>query len=183
MRTEIKRRYTIRDPEYKFYTDRFDRLLILSDVLNADKTATGRYTLYDKRSIEVAIVEREEKTIPDFQRNLDAVNIDFESYVTNQMNIGRNRPEVWPRMLLERRLLAEAGLDIAKRELEVLKDQLQTRFIEPIKQAENQRMLAYGPIGTAQLQNGVVALIDGQAVERIDGVLVITSEQIGRAHV
>ena len=177
MRTEIKRRYTIRDPEYKFYTDRFDRLLILSDVLNADKTATGRYTMYDKRAMEVAILEREEKIIPDFQRNIDDVNIDFESYVTNRMNIGHPRPEVWPRMLLERRLLAEAGLDITKRELEVLKDQLQTRFIEPIKQAEEKSMLAYGPIGTAVLRNGVIALIDGQAVERIDGVLVIVSEK------
>lgn len=177
MRTEIKRRYSIRDPEYKFYTDRFDRLLILSDVLNADKTAGGRQTLYDKRAIEIAILEREEKIIPDFQRNLDDATIDFESFCTNQMNIGRNRPEVWPKHLLERRLLAEAGLDITKRELEVLKDQLQTRFIEPIKEAEEKSMLAFGPIGTAQLQNGVVALIDGQAVERIDGILVIVSEK------
>lgn len=178
MQTQVKRRYTIRDPEYKIYTDRFDRLLILSDILNADKSATGRYTMYDKRAIEVAISEREEKTIPDFQRNLDDAVIDFESYCTNRMNAGHVRPEVWPKIMLERRLHAEAGLDITNRELEVLKDQLQTRFIEPIKQAEEKSMLAFGPIGTARLQNGVIALIDGQAVERVDGgILVIVSEK------
>lgn len=177
MQTQVKRRYTIRDPEYKIYTDRFDRLLILSDVLNADKSATGRYTMYDKRAIEVAIAEREEKTIPDFERNLKDVQIDFDSYCSNRVNAGYPLPEVWPKMLLERRLHAEAGLDITNRELEVLRDQLQTRFIEPIKQAEEKNMLAYGPIGTAVLQNGVIALIDGQAVESVDGIFVITSER------
>jgi len=177
MQTQVKRRYGIRDAEYKVYTDRFDRLLILSDVLNADKSVGGRYTMYDKRAIEVAIMEREEKTSPDFQRNLDDAQIDFESYCSNRVNAGYPLPEAWPKMLLERRLHAEAGMDITNRELEVLKDQLQTRFITPIKDAEEKSMLAYGPIGSAVLQNGVVALIDGQAVERIDGVLVITSEK------
>jgi hypothetical protein len=177
MQTQVKRRYTIRDPEYKVYTDRFDRLLILSDILNANKSATGRYTMYDKRAIEVAISEREEKTIPDFQRNLDDAQIDFESYCSNRVNGGYALPTAWPKHLLERRLHAEVGLDITNRELEVLKDQLETRFIQPIKEAEEKNMLAFGPIGTAVLQNGVIALIDGQAVERIDGVLVIVSEK------
>jgi len=38
-------------------------------------------------------------------------------------------------------------------------------------------MLSRGPIGVGEMRNGILILMDGQAVEKVDGVMVITSEK------
>ena len=60
METKIKRRYKQGDPEYKQYTNFFDRYLLDSNILNADNKATGIYTEFmDLPGIRSALVQIE----------------------------------------------------------------------------------------------------------------------------
>lgn len=176
MRTSVQRRYSNhRAPEYKFYNDCFDRFLILSDILNADNPIGSRSIIWDRVSIEAEIVRRSTQLIPDIEKLLQEVETTFKGYCERQVNQGHRKPESWPQHLLEKRLYNEAWLDITKREIEVLNEQLHKRYIEPIQQAEEKSMLARGPIGIAEMRGGVLILIDGQKCEKIDGIMVITS--------
>jgi hypothetical protein len=178
MRTSVQRRYSNhRAPEYKFYNDQFDKFLILSHILNSENPIGSRSILWDRASIEAEIDRLTTKLIPDIEKKLQELTSSFNGHCEQQINMGRKKPERWPKDLLEPRLKFEAFMDITKREIEVLKDQLNKRFIEPIKQAEAQGMLKRGPLGVGEMRGGILIMIDGQACEKIDGVMVITSEK------
>ena len=178
MRTSVQRRYSNhRAPEYKFYNDQFDKFLILSHILNSENPIGSRSILWDRASIEAEIDRLTTKLIPDIEKKLQELESSFNGHCEQQINMGRKKPERWPKDLLEPRLKFEAYMDITKREIEVLKEQLHKRFIEPIKQAEEKSMLARGPLGVGEMRGGILIMIDGQACEKIDGVMVITSEK------
>jgi len=178
MRTSVQRRYSNhRAPEYKFYNDQFDKFLILSHILNSENPIGSRSILWDRASIEAEIDRLTTKLIPDIEKKLQELESSFNGHCEQQINMGRKKPERWPKDLLEPRLKFEAYMDITKREIEVLKEQLHKRFIEPIKQAEAQGMLKRGPLGVGEMRGGILIMIDGQACEKIDGVMVITSEK------
>ena len=178
MRTSVQRRYSNhRAPEYKFYNDQFDKFLILSNILNGDNPIGSRSILWDRASIEAEIDRLTTKLIPDIEKKLQELESSFNGHCEQQINMGRKKPERWPKDLLEPRLKFEAFMDITKREIEVLKEQLNKRFLEPIKQAEEKRMLERGPLGVGEMRGGILIMIDGQAVDRVEGVMVITSEK------
>lgn len=178
MRTSVQRRYSNhRAPEYKFYNDQFDKFLILSNILNGDNPIGGRSIIWDRAAIEAEIDRLTTKLIPDIEKKLHELESSFNGHCEQQINRGYKKPERWPKDLLEPRLKFEAYMDITKREIEVLNEQLNKRFIEPIKQAEEKRMLERGPLGVAEMRGGILILMDGQACKKIDGVMVITSEK------
>jgi len=178
MRTSVQRRYSNhRAPEYKYYNDQFDKFLILSNILNGDNPIGGRSIIWDRVSIEAEIDRLTTKLIPDIEKKLQELENSFNGHCEQQINRGYKNPERWPKDLLEPRLKFEAFMDITKREIEVLNEQLKKRFLEPIKQAEEKRMLERGPLGVGEMRGGILILMDGQACEKIDGVMVITSEK------
>lgn len=178
MRTSVQRRYSNhRAPEYKYYNDQFDKFLILSNILNGDNPIGGRSIIWDRVSIEAEIDRLTTKLIPDIEKKLKELENSFNGHCEQQINRGYKKPERWPKDLLEPRLKFEAFMDITKREIEVLNEQLNKRFLEPIKQAKEKSILARGPLGVAEMRGGILIMIDGQAVDRVEGVMLITSEK------
>lgn len=177
METKIKRRYPAsRKAEHKPYNDKFDMLLIQSNILNTDAVPSVHTILWDKRTIEAFINELENVTIPNLKGKLAVVTEKFERYCTQRVNQGHARPTLWPSALLTERVEIEAAIDVRGRELEFLQDKLTNQYIEPEQAKEISDVLAYGPRGHSQLRNGVLAVIDGQRVDMVDDNLVITTE-------
>jgi hypothetical protein len=177
MATQTKRRYKdARLPEYKLYNDEFDHLLLNSKVFNSDKFSAISTIFWDRNAIETEIKILQEASVPELRKQLQECESRFESYCQQREAAGYDRPTAWPPHLLKDRCRAEARLDVTQREIEFLQSKLATLFVEPERKQSEDRVLAYGPIGTGKLTGGVLTEIDGQRTELIDTVLVITSE-------
>ena len=177
MKTEVKRRYQDRHkPEFRTYNDRFDQLLLQSDIFNTERIPNAYMKLWDRQTIEAEIYQLEQTTIPNLKQRLEEINNRFAAYCDQQANLGYERPSIWPEGLLIERIKQEATHDFRCRELEFLNDKLTKLYIEPAKMDEAAKVLAYGPRGMGQLHNGVLCMIDGQRVATIDDELVIVSE-------
>jgi len=78
-----------------------------------------------------------------------------------------------PPKLMERKLVAEAQLDVARSEIKRLKERLSDFDGEEDKKHRDE-ILKGGPIGSGKLQRGVLHILDGQHVgEGSDGLLFI----------
>jgi hypothetical protein len=125
METKIKRRYPAsRKAEYKPYNDKFDMLLIQSNILNTDAVPSVHTILWDKRTIEAFTNELETVTIPNLKSKLAEVIEKFERYCTQRVSQGHARPTLWPPAMLTERVEIEAAIDVRGRELEFLQDKL-----------------------------------------------------------
>jgi hypothetical protein len=176
MATKIKRRYVDqRTPEFRIYTDHFDRFLLNSDIINASSHVSANTFVWGKSNIEREIKRLETDWIPILKTKEAEIVERFNEYCDRREKSGHERPTVWPPKLLNERLEAEARTDVKRRELEFLKDKLQEMFLEPEKKVAESNVLVKGPIGVGQLRGGVLVMIDGQSVEKINETLVITS--------
>lgn len=179
--TKIKRRYTNpKTVEYKLYSDQFDKCVMESNVLNRPHIPSISTIFWDKNNLKTEIELYETEVIPARQATLMAANDAFTSYQIGRKREGKTVTKEWPTHLLERRCLAEARLDVAKREKEFLEERLEKYYTKPEAELEEKGVLEYGPIGRGRLQNGILVELDGQKIEPFktedDEVLVIASK-------
>jgi len=107
------------------------------------------------------------------RQKLQAVMDDFEGLKQKAINAGKSLPKEMPPKLMERKLVAEAQLDVARSEIKRLKEKLSDFDEEEDKRHRNE-ILKGGPIGSGKLQRGVLHVLDGQQVsEGPDGLLFI----------
>jgi len=166
MATRTRRRYSDpRKPEFKFYSDTFDKLVVDSNILNTDSRPNISTILWDKRNTVNVISELENETIPKRKEVLQTIEDRFNSFKVNRKRQGFDSTTEWPPKLLEERCRAEARIDVASRELEYLKEKLDKFFTNPEKVIEDKQVLQYGPLGQARLRDGVLCEIDFQTVE------------------
>jgi len=188
METKIKRRYKQGDPEYKQYTDFFDRYLLDSTILNAGSKTIGVHTEFmDLPGIKGALaqIEGDENgrykthwgetffsSISLAQQKLGELKNTYKAVCDRKEAQGHKRPNQWPPELLVQRLRWEAKLDVLRREAEFLNDKIAN--YQQQKQVEhNKAVLVYGPRGNGSLRNGVLAEIDGQETGYKDETLII----------
>lgn len=181
MGTKIKRRYTNqKTEEYKIYSDQFDKCTLESNVLNRPHIPSISTIFWDKNNLKTEIELFETEVIPARQATLMAAHDAFTSYQIGRKREGKTVTEEWPTHLLERRCLAEARLDVAKREKEFLEERLEKYYEKPEAELEEKGILEYGPIGRGRLKDGVLVELDGQKIEPFktedDEILVITSK-------
>ncbi|MBN2828830.1 MAG: hypothetical protein JXR56_00755 [Candidatus Cloacimonetes bacterium] len=192
--TQIRRRYTPSNPEYKIYSETFDRLLINSTILNSSEKGAiivDRLEISDLSSIKSVLFELTgdqngivmstkaggdiNAIIPNAERKLALIHGRFDSYCNMKEAQGYKRPKVWPPKLLEERLKTEARLDVWKREAELLQN-LVDHWKETKTERDASKVLQYGPRGNGQLKGGYLDEIDYQKVEYVGDILVIVDE-------
>lgn len=190
--TAIKKRYTQRDPEFEQYSRFFDIYITESKILNPSKIHPGDVyspMLTDRRSVQTElfrlqgdenglITNRTYGTsvpayIPAVQEKLRQLKAKFAEYCSERDKQGFKIPEVMPPDMLKERLQLEAKLDCFLREAEQLENML-AKHEEVQEEIHNSECLSHGPLGNGVLKNGDLESIDGQAVSRINGILVIT---------
>jgi hypothetical protein len=193
MATTIKRRYTQSKPEYRQYSDFFDRFLLQSNILNntggetimVDRIVSNnltaiKSTLYELEGDEANVYEKKKNitiraTIPVTERALEMVHERFELFCQMRQNLGHPKPTQWPKELLTERLRLEARLDVHKREAEHLRDLLD-KAQEVKKQIDSEKVLQFGPRGNGELRNGELVKIDYQECGFKFGTLMITDD-------
>lgn len=77
-----------------------------------------------------------------------------------------------PKEMEEEQLLLFAKLDIFQEELMMLEKKLK-EYTDVVEEKDSRDVLAYGLQQTGQLHDGVLSEIDGQIVEKVNGVLCI----------
>lgn len=175
--TQIKRRYKdVRLPEHPIYNDFFDKALKDSRVFNKDGFSAITTIFWDRTAIETEIKILQEASVPELRKQVQECESRFESYCQQREAAGYDRPTTWPPHLLKGRCQAEARLDVSLREIEFLQSKLATMFVEPERKRSDEKVLAFGPLGSGKLREGVLAELDGQRCQLIDGVLIITEE-------
>ena len=179
--TRVKRRYTDpRKPEFKLYSDTFDKCVLESNVLNRDSIPSMSTIFWDKVNIQTEIELFETEHIPAREAAVMEAHNAFASYQAGRKREGRAVDDVWPTHILSRRCKAEARLDVAKREKEFLEERLEKYYSKVEAELENV-CLEYGPRGNGRLRDGRLAEIDGQRVEYVkledgDEILVIAQK-------
>lgn len=161
--TKIKRRYTNpKTVEYKLYNDTFDKCVKESNVLNRDSIPSISTIFWDKQNLKTEIELYETEVIPARQAAVMEAHNAFQNYNEGRRREGRAVTEEYPTHLLSRKVKAEARLDVAKRELEFLKERLIKYYENPEAELLEKACLEYGPRGNGRLQNGVLFEVDGQ---------------------
>lgn len=102
---------------------------------------------------------------------LAAVDREFDDIKARARRSGTPPPEEMPLALVEKKLRAEAVLDITMEELDSLKKRWETRWAIPARLAQDARILAHGPAGSAWGEPPKE--IDFQPVITRDGELII----------
>lgn len=178
MATKTKRRYVDqRTQEFKIYTDHYDRFLMNSDIINISSHVNLHTFIWTRSNVEREILRLETEYIPLLISAEKEIAERFTEYCARREKAGHEHPTTWPPKLLNERLEAEARTDVRKRELEFLKDKLGEMFLVPEKKVAEANILPKGPIGVGQLRGGALCMIDGQTVEEVNEMLVITSEK------
>jgi hypothetical protein len=193
--TNIQRRYSPSKPEYKIYSDYFDRYLIASTVLNSGERGAiivQNLSISDLSALKHALFELEgdalgvyettkaagavRAAIPATELKLSQIHERFSAYCYNKEAQGYKKPEVWPPNLLKERLHAEARFDVLRREAEVLHN-LIDNYKEKEVAADASKVLQYGPRGNGQLRDGTLESIDDQKVDfTADDILIISDD-------
>jgi len=177
--TKIKRRYTDpRKPEFKLYSDTFDKCVLESNVLNRESIPSMGTIFWDKNNLRTHIELFETDHIPAREAALVAAHNAFQNYNEGRRREGRAVTEEYPTHLLSRKVKAEARLDVAKRELEFLQERLEKYYNQPEAELLEKACLEYGPRGNGRLKDGLLIEVDGQRVtphklEDNDEILVI----------
>jgi len=177
MALKVKRRYVDqRTQEFRIYTDHYDRFLMNSDIINVSSHVSANTFVWVKSNVEREIKRLETDWIPILKTKEAEIAERFNEYCDRREKSGHERPTSYPPKLLNEKLEAEARTDVKKRELEFLKDKLNEMFVEPEKKVAEAKILPKGPRGVGAMRGGVLCMIDGQTVEDINGMLIITSE-------
>ncbi len=192
MQTQIKRRYTPSNKaEYKIYSEWFDKYLMDSNIMNSENNdinafmifwdaPTMKATLYKLEGDAKGEFKRVDKVIvpaliPNTRKRFQLMKDKFEIYCNQKESLGYERPTEWPIELLTERLKIEARLDVYLREAEYIKAKLEAAQVVK-KEIDDKKILHYGPQGSGRLRDGQLCELDGQEVQMVGGVLVITSE-------
>jgi hypothetical protein len=189
MRTQIKRRYSSLAPEFKTYSDYFDKYLIESTILNDRNQRINIHTQFaDLNGMKSTLyqLQGDEKGrytnswgeevysfIRSAENQLSEIKIRFESYVNNRVAQGHAKPTQWPPELLKERLRLEAHIDVMNREAEWLRYAI-NNYKEKEAVKRSSKVLEYGPRGNGTLRNGQLCEIDGQLTAFKDDVLIIS---------
>ena len=186
-----KRRYP--SGKYKIYDDALERRRVSSSILNAgSKRASINTVFFDKENclqLQRCFLGTETKDgnkvfennsgdleiayIPAAKLKLAELEQEFATINETRQKAGKAPLEEMPAELFEKRLKAEAILDVLQEELEFIQSLL-AGFNQKKEIKLAQGVLKNGPTGTGRMKNGTLALIDGQPVKKLEsGLLVI----------
>ena len=188
-----RRRYKI--GEQPIYDRAFDILISTRLISNPHKSTNiydswVYYKLQDREGIEYLLYlwkgddqgyyyKNGEKLPSDLKAaedDLQEVHNEFKRMQQRWINWGRKPPTEMPEDMMERKLKAEAKVDVIKDEIRKLEKALNA-FKEKEAKIRKGQVLKYGPKGSGSQRNGILAEIDGQVVKPDkEGVLRIADE-------
>lgn len=186
-----------KNPEYAIYHNEYDRLRVDSNILNSGNRVPNAHSiLWNKENIESELYRffgdengnfkrsgvYHAAAIPLIEGKLKAIDKNFKRFQQERVNSGYEKPETMPEDLKQEQLKLFARLDVFNEEAEFLEQQLK-KYLEKEKTTDDSMVLAYGLRcaghlhGTRAKNRSLVNTlkdIDGQTVELVDEVLVIT---------
>lgn len=111
------------------------------------------------------------------QQEIEALDLKFKNLKVTARREGRSEPAEMPRQLLEEKLRLEAQIDVISERAAQFKQEL-VEVEAREQEAEQAKILQYGPKGSGKMRDGVLSIIDGQPI-RVNrkGVLVINCPQ------
>jgi len=178
MKRKAKMRYsTEAEPIYAEFYAKFKNA---SDILtpssgNLDKRGmqSALYNLLgdEKGRIKIDNFTSGIALIPDVEEQIRNLHWKYDQYCERREREGYERPSEMPPEIHNELMKHQARLDVYNLEKEALEEQLSA-----IENVPNPDCLKFGPVGSGQLQNNDLVLIDFQRVERINGKLVITEK-------
>jgi hypothetical protein len=114
--------------------------------------------------------------IPGIEEQLKALEDAFAGYQLQRTDQGFAKPEDWPKELLDKKLQLEAKLDVAKEELAKIEGKLNS-MREKEENADDSKVLKYGPVCTGRLFQGILVELDSQIIGKIDDTLIIRDKR------
>ncbi|RNC84465.1 MAG: hypothetical protein ED557_05650 [Balneola sp.] len=136
----------------------------------------GYYVVYDRRY---------EALLPIAKKGVLAVVNEFNIWRNQQVKNGYaiETPSTWPKDLLDRKLKAEALLDIRYAEIKALKDRIEA-LIQEKEKKKKQGILPNGPQGrtTQANENEPITAMDGQGVSYSDQGIPFINEESSPYH-
>ena len=160
----MEKRYKKTDSEFEFYNDNFIQYKIDNVILNpASNSIADAHTFFrDKENLKARLyqlagdengsyVDNWKTTLmaflPSAEKELQDIELEFKDYCDSEVNMGKARPDIWPKKLLQKRLKTEAKFDVLILERQKIESELQK--YENIKiERDDSMLLKNGPIGS-----------------------------------
>lgn len=164
-----KRRYP--SGQNTIYDNTYNAMRVNSRVLNAgvrEYDYKYAFSMSSKQEVQaqyysiardIAVMVREEKSVQQA----------FQTYKAVRKEQGFPEPTELPSELQDKLSKIHAYMDIYKAELDYLRGVLQ-KFTDAATEKRKELMLRHGPRQSARLEHGLIVEIDGQRVDRINGV-------------
>lgn len=183
-----RRRYTpIKD--YPVYSKEFDRLRILSPILNQDSRPSVHTIFFNKRNIETELEKisdvKTKGSLPNLKDQLKTLEFRFDNLKRDCRKQGYQIPDKIPIDILNERYRIEAQIDVVLEEKEQLEVMLKTMSDKVVKEL-SVKMLLKGLFGVSHNHGfrshdpdliDQMAEIDGQNVSMCPaGILIVDDE-------